>query len=129
MRRKRNKVKRHRVRVNSSSEKSLFVVRFLLLVGIVVAGSLFYVYQHTQLVHTGYQLRKKEKALDRLVKQNHRLEMKISRIKSPNNLERLIVKYGLKLTKPKEEQVVRLPRVKPSSQWSSNIVTPETSVN
>lgn len=105
-----NRIKRHRVKMSKEKEKSLLVVRFVLLAGVIVCGSLFYIYQQTQLVHTGYQIRKFEKHLEKLVKENSRLEMKISKIKSPVHLERLVVKYGLNLIKPKEEQVVRLSR-------------------
>lgn len=122
--RKRNRVKRHRVKVGRESEKSFLVIRFMLLAGVVVCGSLFYVYQHTQLVHTGYQIRKNEKVLEKLVKENSRLEMKISKIKSPIHLERLVVTYKLNLIKPKEEQVVRLPRIDKNKKLSSAKMVP-----
>lgn len=123
-RRKQNRVKRHRVRVGKNSDRSSYVIRFMLLIGVVVCGSLFYIYQQTQLVRTGYALRKNEKILDTLIKENNRLEMKISKIKSPEHLERLVVKYGLRLTKPKESQVVRLPAKKRNTQWSSARMNP-----
>ncbi len=113
-----NRLKRHRVKMSKETEKSLLVVRFLLFAGVIVCGSLFYVYQHTQLVHTGYQIRKNEKTLQKLTKENSRLEMKISKIKSPVYLERLIVTYQLNLKKPKEKQVVRMPLSGSKQQWA-----------
>ncbi len=126
---RRNRLKRHRVRMSGETEKSFLVIRFILLAGVVVCGALFYIYQQTQLVHTGYEIRKDEKYLEKLVKENDRLEMKISKIKSPVHLERLVVTYQLNLIKPEEQQVVRMPRLEKGNQLSSSKMASWPSVN
>lgn len=105
------------------------VVRMLALAGVGVCAALFYVYQHTQIVQAGYNLRQAEKYLEECVKKNNSLEMKIAKIKSPEYLEQLVVKHELKLVKPEAEQIVRVPSVRQKSQFTSTQKTVLGTVN
>lgn len=122
-------MKRHRVRTGGPQDRAMWVARTMLLAGVGVCGALFYVYQHTQIVQAGYNLRQSEKVLEECVKKNISLEMKIAKLKSPEYLERLVVKYDLQLVKPQADQIVRVRGDKTKSQLSSSQKGPMGTVN
>lgn len=121
-------MKRYRVRTGVAQDRPITVIRFFLMAAVLVCGALFYVYQHTQLVQVGYNLRQAEKYLDECVKKNSNLEMKIAKMKSPEYLEQLVVKYELKLMKPEAEQIVRV-NERQKSRLSSSQKSPTGTVN
>ena len=119
---------KYRVRVGMGQDRPMAVIRFLLIAAVGVCGALYYVYQHTQLVQVGYNLRQAEKYLDECVKKNTNLEMKIAKMKSPEYLEQLVVKYELKLMKPEAEQIVRV-NERQKNRLSSSQKSPTGTVN
>lgn len=84
-----------------------------------------YVWQHMQLVERGFRIKEKEQQLQRLLKDNEALTVRLSKVKSPESIQSLIDHYHLDLVHTNAYRVIHLqmpeyrqqtlPLVQPSS--------------
>lgn len=87
---------------------AVVTARWVILAAIAVSFSLVYVWQHVQLVRTGYTLRRMENELVRWHKANETLRSINERLKNPARIEALLLEKDLHLRFPQEKNVVRL---------------------
>jgi cell division protein FtsL len=76
---------------------------------IAVATGIAYVWQHNQLVRTGYTIGKLRNEIVALDEQRTRLEVDVRELKEPNRIRRLVHERGLGLGPASSDQIVRLP--------------------
>lgn len=79
-----------------------------IVVAIILVVSFLYVWQRIQIFRLGYKIRSTEKRLQELQEENVVLQFNISRLESPQNIERQVKRLGLDLSPPKEKQIVRV---------------------
>ncbi|HRZ86713.1 MAG TPA: hypothetical protein P5287_02755 [bacterium] len=85
-----------------------FVKNLTLFAVIGVTVALAYLWQHTQIIRTGYIIRDKEKRLAVLKKENQCLRLRICQLKSPRHIEQMIAQKDLRLASTKNWQYVYL---------------------
>ena len=80
-------------------------------IGIMVAVtglSILYVFQRIQITDLGYQVRKEEVRLDKLLDEKARLMSLISSLESPSNIQRIVADSKLSLEHSKNPKVVKV---------------------
>ncbi len=82
--------------------------KWISLAAIAVALALLYVWQHVQLVRTGYTIKSMEGELDRWKKGNEGMELLNERLKNPQRIEQALSRNNLGLIFPQGKNVVRL---------------------
>lgn len=87
---------------------SPLTVKWIVIAVVAVSFSLSYVWQHVQLVRTGYTIKILERELREWDKANDLLTMLNERLKSPRRIERLLLEKELGLTFPLEKNIIRL---------------------
>jgi len=96
-------------RVNTKEGyKTGFAKKFTILSIIGVCLALAYLWQHTQSIRLGYELREKEQTLAVLKKENQCLRLRICQLKAPSHIEKVISRLGLDLVYTKNWQYVYL---------------------
>jgi cell division protein FtsL len=99
--------KRNR-KLKSGSSMTAVTTKWLLLAAAAVSFSLFYIWQHVQLVHTGFRIKDLEKELTEWKKANESITLINERLKSPQRIERVLAKKDLGLNYPKQKNIIRL---------------------
>ncbi|MFH2013076.1 MAG: cell division protein FtsL [Pseudomonadota bacterium] len=79
----------------------------LIVAGILVFSSLFYVWPHIQSVNLGYEISQANRERNELLQMNRKLKLEIAALTSPYHVED-IAKKELRLTSPKVNQLVVL---------------------
>lgn len=82
--------------------------KWVSLAAVAVCLSLLYVWQHVQLVRTGYAIRRMESELEGWKKANEAMRIFNERLKNPGRIEQVLNRNNLGLVFPKGENVVRL---------------------
>jgi hypothetical protein len=80
----------------------------MLVAVIAVSVSLLYVWQHVQLVRTGYAIRRMERELEQWQKANEALRLVNERLKNPQRVEQALAHNKLGLVFPQAKDIVRL---------------------
>ena len=83
----------------------------IILIGLICCAGVMYVFQVNQLATMGYEMKKKEKSIDDLLKNNKQLELESAQLKSIYNLEGH--KESLNMEKPQEVSVLEVELEKP----------------
>jgi hypothetical protein len=94
-------------RRHSGSSRWIHAVIALALIA--VATGIVYVWQHNQLLNTGYTIGKLRKEVAALDKERIKLEADLRELKEPNRIRRLVRERGLGLVPASSDQIVRLP--------------------
>ncbi len=81
----------------------LWVIPFILL-------GIFYVWQHIEVVKSGYCINKLKSERTKLIEENHILQLNVASLRSPQRIERIAKDMGL--IPSKEWCIVRLYRIK-----------------
>jgi hypothetical protein len=82
--------------------------KWISLAAIAVALSLLYVWQHVQLVRTGYTIKNMQNELARWEKMNEAVELLNERLKNPQRIEQALSRNNLGLVFPQGKNIVRL---------------------
>jgi len=82
--------------------------KWLLLAAVAVSLSLLYVWQHVQLVRTGYAIKKIEREVVEWEKNNETLRLENERLKNPQRIEQMLAQNNLGLVFPQAKDIVRL---------------------
>jgi len=82
--------------------------KFITMVVLVTAFSLFYVHQEIELVKQGYKVQLNQCKLNDLLDQNRTLQYNITALKAPFNLESQLAVNDIKLVSPERWQVVHV---------------------
>ena len=82
--------------------------RFLMVLTLVTAAALFYVYQEVEAVKIGYTIRKQEETKMLFLDRARALKYNIARLKAPSNLERRLLSARIVLQSPKSWQTLVL---------------------
>ena len=80
----------------------------LILVIVITIAALFYVSMQLRQVEISYQIRQKELTVARLLDQNRILRYNTLALKSPANLERVLLAKNIKMQMPDRREVVEL---------------------
>ncbi len=99
--------KRNR-KIKSGPSMAAVTTKWLLLAGVAVSFSLLYVWQHVQLVRTGYVIKSLEGELIEWQKANETITLMTERLKNHSRIERLLANEKLGLGFPRERNIVRL---------------------
>jgi cell division protein FtsL len=70
--------------------------------------SLFYVWEHLSIVQLGYQIKKLENQRTQAIDECSRLELQVSKLESPSNIQNLLANANLNLVIAKKMNVVCL---------------------
>lgn len=84
------------------------IVKVFACTAIGVCLALFYVWQYVQMAQAGFRIKKEEKDLIRLQKENRGLELRLSRLLMPPNIRRQVSQLRLDLQEPEVWQIVRI---------------------
>ena len=82
--------------------------KWVLLAAMAVSLSLLYVWQHVQLVRTGYAIKKIEREVVEWQKNNETLKLENERLKNPQRIEQVLAQNNLGLVFPHAKDIVRL---------------------
>lgn len=83
-------------------------MKFIGIMVIVTGLSILYVSQRILITDLGYQIRKEEVRLDKLLDEKARLMSLISSLESPSNIQRIVADSKLSLEHSKNPKVVRV---------------------
>lgn len=75
---------------------------------LILAGALFYVWQHVQVVHQGYDMERLREQHASLIQENKALRLELGQLRSLRRVEE-IATMRLGMVKPKPGQVILLP--------------------
>ncbi len=99
-------------RKNRKCDKGLSVAaltgKWILLAAMAVSLSLLYVWQHVQLVRTGYTIKRMERDFAEWQKSNEVLRLENERLKNPQRIEHVLAQNNLGLVFPQAKDIVRL---------------------
>jgi uncharacterized protein HemX len=101
-------MRRKNRKLNEGFSTAALTGRWMLLAVIGVSASLLYVWQHVQLVRTGYTIRGMERELEKWQKANEALRLVNERLKNPQRVERALAQNRLGLVFPQAKDIVRL---------------------
>jgi len=87
----------------------------LLTTGIILAGSLLYVWQHIQVIRMGYRVERLNAELSTLIQEEKQLTLKLAQLKSLGRIEE-IARGRLKMGNPEPSQIILLSPEKPKVQ-------------
>lgn len=82
--------------------------KWILLAAMAVSLSLLYVWQHVQLVRTGYAIKRIERDVEEWQKANEELRLGNARLKNPQRIEHVLARNNLGLVFPQAKNIVRL---------------------
>lgn len=82
--------------------------KWVLLAAMAVSLSLLYVWQHVQLVRTGYAIKRIEREVVEWQKNNETLRLENERLKNPQRIEQVLARNNLGLVFPQAKDIVRL---------------------
>ncbi|MCX6338616.1 MAG: hypothetical protein NTX71_01690 [Candidatus Aureabacteria bacterium] len=82
--------------------------KWVLLAAMAVSLSLLYVWQHVQLVRTGYTIKRIEREVAEWQKTNETLKLENERLKNPQRIEHVLAQNNLGLVFPQAKDIVRL---------------------
>ena len=82
--------------------------KWVLLAAMAVSLSLLYVWQHVQLVRTGYAIKKIEREVVEWQKNNETLKLENERLKNPQRIEQVLAQNNLGLVFSQAKDIVRL---------------------
>ncbi len=99
---KNSRVKKQRVRMTPKQVLMLTVI-FLLLLG----SGISHVWSNFEVTQKGYKISSLKREKMRLMDINRKLKLELAILKSPNHLEKLAKKLGLR--QPAPEQIILLP--------------------
>jgi cell division protein FtsL len=77
----------------------------LLTTGIILAGSLLYVWQHIQVIRMGYRVERLNAELSTLIQEEKQLTLKLAQLKSLGRIEE-IARGRLKMGNPEPSQII-----------------------
>ncbi|MEJ2744732.1 MAG: hypothetical protein P8123_03460 [bacterium] len=95
-------------RRNEGPSVAALTGKWILLAAMAVSLSLLYVWQHVQLVRTGYAIKKIEREVVEWQKSNETLRLKNERLKNPQRIEHVLARNNLGLVFPQAKDIVRL---------------------
>ena len=101
-------MRRKNRKLNEGFSTAALTGRWMLLAVIGVSVSLLYVWQHVQLVRTGYTIKKIEREVAEWQKTNEALRLENERLKNPQRIEHLLAQNNLGLVFPQAKDIVRL---------------------
>ena len=88
-------------------------VKAFVLCGLIGGAGVGYVWQKSQVIELGRQIKTREARYDELLKLNDKLKQQLAALRSPSYLEARIKALNLGLTTPQPSQVLRLPEPAP----------------
>jgi len=106
--------KRNR-RLNADFSMAALTGKWLILAGVGVSLALLYVWQHVQLVRTGYAIRNFEQEVERWKKKNEALTLENEKLKNPQRIESVLARNNMGLVFPQGKNVVRLRYPRPQA--------------
>ncbi|MCC6450892.1 MAG: hypothetical protein IT574_10075 [Candidatus Aureabacteria bacterium] len=112
--------KRNR-RLNEGFSTAALTGRWMLVAVIAVSLSLLYVWQHVQLVRTGYAIKRMERDLEKWQKANEALHLANERLKNPQRVEQALMHNKLGLVFPQAKDIVRLRYPRHSKAYGRDI--------
>ena len=83
-------------------------IRYVAIMAAVTGLSILYVSQRILITDLGYQIRKEEVRLEKLLDEKARLMSMISALESPSNIQRIVADSKLSLEHSKNPKVVRV---------------------
>lgn len=101
-------MKRRNRKLNDGFSTAALTGRWMLVAVIAVSLSLLYVWQHVQLVRTGYSIKGMERELEKWQKANEALRLANERLKNPQRVEEALAENKLGLVFPQAKDIVRL---------------------
>lgn len=101
-------MRRKNRKLNEGFSTAALTGRWMLLAVIGVSVSLLYVWQHVQLVRTGYAIKSMEREQEKWQKANEALRLVNERLKNPQRVERALAQNKLGLVFPQAKDIVRL---------------------
>lgn len=90
------------------NKKKLLNIKFVMMMVALTGLSILYVSQRIVITNLGYQVRKEEVRLDKLLDEKARLMSMISSLESPSNIQRIVADSKLSLEHSKNPKVVRV---------------------
>lgn len=88
------------------------IARFLFISVFVTLMCLFYVHQRVELIKLSYSIKDKQKSLTQLLDQNRFLVYNMNTLKSPANLEKILIAKNIKLESPAKWEELKLAKAK-----------------
>ena len=95
-------------KLGTSRSAAPLTAGWLVFAALAVSFSLLYVWEHVQLVRTGYAIKEMERELTRWRKSNDSLELVNAKLRDPRRIERILARKQLGLGFPSEKNIVRL---------------------
>lgn len=84
------------------------IAKFLFISVCVTIICLFYVHQRVELIKLSYNIKDNQKNLTHLLDQNRYLMYNVNTLKSPANLEKILVSKNIKLESPAKWEEIKL---------------------
>jgi len=91
---------------NIKNKVNFFTIKSMVIMVAVCVISVFYIWQHITVIQLGYKIKKEELKLDRLLDDKARMELVISRLESPRNINKLLAMAKIDLSLRKNPKVV-----------------------
>ncbi len=91
---------------NIKNKVNFFTIKSLVLMAAICVVSVFYIWQHVTISQLGYKIRKDELKLESLLDDKARMELVISRLESPKNINKLLAMANIDLSLRKNPKVV-----------------------
>lgn len=92
------------------------LLRFLLILFIITTCAIIYVNQQAQILLASYQLQKNQANYAYLLDRHEELLYNVSEVKSPQNLQKMLVMQNIYMQRPGRDQIVRIVRIEAPSE-------------
>lgn len=83
-------------------------IKFVMIMVALTGLSILYVFQRIVITNLGYQIRKEEVRLEKLLDEKARLMSRISALESPSNIQRIVADSKMSLEHSRNPKVVRI---------------------
>jgi len=101
-------MKKKNRRLDEGPSMAALTGKWLILAVVGVSLSLLYVWQHVQLVRTGYMIKNLERDVESWQKKNEALRLVNEKLKNPERIERILARRNMGLVFPQGKNVIRL---------------------
>ncbi len=91
---------------NIKNKVNFFTIKSAVLMVAICVVAVFYIRQHVTIIQLGYKIKKDELKFERLLDDKARMELVISRLESPKNINKLLAMANIDLSLRKNPKVV-----------------------
>ena len=95
------------MRIKNKQKKEKFhTIKSVALMAVICVMAMFYIWQHIIVIQLGYKIKKNEIKLESLLDDKARMELVVSRLETPKNIEKLLAMANLNLSRVKNPKVI-----------------------